>query len=34
MEAAGFTAIDTEWWHYNYGASGNYPVSDFETKYD
>lgn len=34
MEAAGFTAIDTEWWHYNYGTSGNYPVSDFETKCD
>ena len=34
MEAADFTAIDTEWWHYNYGASGSYPVSDFETKCD
>ncbi len=33
MEAAGFTAIDTEWWHYNYGTSRtNYPISDFETK--
>ncbi|MEO1434638.1 MAG: M15 family metallopeptidase [Bacteroidota bacterium] len=29
MEAAGFGAIRTEWWHYSYKAKGGYPISDF-----
>ena len=30
MEAHGFHAIRTEWWHYNFGKSGKYPVSNFK----
>ena len=29
MEAFGFNAITSEWWHYNYGPTLNYPVADF-----
>lgn len=29
MEAHGFNAITSEWWHYNYGPTLNYGVADF-----
>ncbi|THD66743.1 peptidase M15 [Robertkochia marina] len=29
MEAYGFNAITSEWWHYNYGPTLNYEVADF-----
>ncbi len=28
MEDAGFTALETEWWHYSFGNPGGYPVLD------
>lgn len=28
MEAVGFNAIRTEWWHYNLGANKKYPLAD------
>jgi D-alanyl-D-alanine dipeptidase len=30
MEAHGFWAIRTEWWHYNLSAASSYPVANFE----
>lgn len=32
MERAGFTAIRTEWWHYNFGTAKKYAVSNFTTE--
>lgn len=32
MEASGFSAISSEWWHYNSEKAKTYPISDFETK--
>ncbi len=29
MEASGFKAISSEWWHYNYYKAKEYPISDF-----
>lgn len=29
MESSGFSAISSEWWHYNYHKSKEYPISDF-----
>ncbi|UII28303.1 M15 family metallopeptidase [Fulvivirga maritima] len=34
MEAFGFNAIRTEWWHYNYTGSSSYKVSNFKTECD
>jgi zinc D-Ala-D-Ala dipeptidase len=34
MESYGFTAIHTEWWHYNFGSSENFPVSNFQVECD
>jgi D-alanyl-D-alanine dipeptidase len=30
MESAGFDAIKTEWWHYNFGGRAKYGISDQE----
>jgi zinc D-Ala-D-Ala dipeptidase len=30
MESEGFISIRTEWWHYSYAGSANYPVSNFK----
>lgn len=30
MKQAGFSGIRTEWWHFQYGFSRNYPVEDFD----
>lgn len=30
MESEGFIAVRTEWWHYSYQGSANYPVSNFK----
>ena len=32
MEAAGFVAIRTEWWHYNFGSAKKYEVSNFKVE--
>lgn len=32
MESAGFSPIRTEWWHYNYGPSKKYEVSNFSVE--
>ena len=32
MQKFGFTPIRTEWWHYNFGNSKKYPVSNFKVK--
>ena len=32
MEQAGFHALSTEWWHYNYKTSESYPVSNFKVQ--
>ncbi|UII22304.1 M15 family metallopeptidase [Fulvivirga ligni] len=34
MEAFGFNAIRTEWWHYNYKGSSSYKISNFKTECD
>ncbi len=31
MEKFGFRPISTEWWHYNFRSTRNYPVSNFKT---
>jgi zinc D-Ala-D-Ala dipeptidase len=32
MESEGFVAIRTEWWHYSFGGSMTYPVSNFKVE--
>ena len=32
MEAHGFSSIRTEWWHYNFRAAKNYPLSNFSVE--
>ena len=32
MEKFGFKPISTEWWHYNFRSTRDYPVSNFKTK--
>jgi zinc D-Ala-D-Ala dipeptidase len=32
MEMHGFTAIRTEWWHYNFGEAKKYAVSNFQVE--
>lgn len=32
MISSGFTAIRTEWWHYNFGSSKKYTVSNFQVE--
>ncbi len=34
MELHGFSAIRTEWWHYNFGEAKKYPVSNFKVECD
>lgn len=34
MESFGFSAIKTEWWHYNFGDSKKYSVSNFQVECD
>ena len=34
LEAHGFSAIRTEWWHYNFKAAKEYPLSNFKVKCD
>jgi zinc D-Ala-D-Ala dipeptidase len=34
MEAAGFRAITSEWWHYSFKASTTYPLSNFSIPCD